>query len=1486
MGLISWIKTKYYNHKLSQADKSVADRDFAQAQLIYESLLGKQPLADAHLAKMLVDNASSVSEKLDVLKRLQELSQGVSEESKPDFDSTLNKHISSIETLASHCFSSENYKDAVDLIVSIRSFRNGAPYSDKVNRYKAFYNFKLSNAQPLQTSGLFKDTVTYLNQLSCSPVTEIKELIKILERQSRFARGIQFLIQLQSAGNWVKDIIFDYIVNVISNNDSELKNVKHYSDFCSDKRICQESAADLYKRSSKKTLSKDYLSAVLYDRYASEYLSEDNAFNFDRCSHILEESSGRADASEIKDLTALAQSLKLSPAQLSKLEKRINEISVAADPDKAVAICRLYIGTPSFDKVYLEKALSLARSGENIDIPELRQVISNQTDENSLPNILAPFVAYLPELEREFVDAAIIAIKRSDSTEQLDNYWKVNNDSRFIESVVNKSFGSWRKFAKHIADNNNLFLSDKKYIEVFCGALRVTDEMDMILDISEQLLKAKKNVEDFYITTILKYSKSFPEVEQSLDLVNRGLSHVKEDEPGRLLLEKKRLISLLIEAGKFDRAESEIKTILETDEEAPTLLAELYYKRAGASKEADEKSRWLCKVLDVNKNHSLHNRFNSCLQESLTSLCEIAKTNCKSGENEKAFSLADRISSYWSHWIPLYVCLREFIKEPETTLNDRIKFDAETLKKIISVCPSCKDYDSVIFKSLWNGYSSIIIRKSQSQPHDKAVKALSTLKKLILNYAPVSFVSENEEELTKLIVKLEWELANEYEHDLSFDEAIKVYDEIAADKIQSYINRAELRSLICHVKTGNVDAATEGRIYEALQLRSYQALREDLAYRFACYLLEHIRPSDAEKLLREFLPDEKSLLDICENIYVKEAEVKLNEFNQLVKKLNDGKMTAAEAISFKASLRDYKKGIAGKLTDLSKEFAKFVPLVEAYILSKMFEEETYKEILDKLMQENPNYIENDTDFRNIAIASLGLVESDIKDEAILKRAIATCLTAIYTDRLFVTSLDYTSWDDKYEFTLDGSLGQTNYDSYDELPENVNFNSPVDNANIAIKYVQNSLLTRLEASVRKYHPELETFCNNEKDALDKIIALRLDKSYILASPQLCRTLASIRMSIENAFEYELGQDYGNREDVIALGCTYGFSGPEYSEYSKGCNALLFCKSSLSPKPAVSVAGAFTVDKVSLIKKYKRLASDLKSAVGTAMNTDIKDKIDFKAFLNKYETICKTVGDTTLSLTCSNYVNGEVVHLLNEDRMELRDGVGYMVRIYNIAPSNFQAKKNLEGILCNLVVLVEEKGLTADKNALNKALSDTGNSFKAVVEDATIQAKLSTIVDKVNSGKMKNNTALAEVKGIYLKSPDNERVCENLATLCEICIFEYIINGAAEASGVKSNLNLIARNMSPTFKRKAKKLGKTFNEMWAKIPFDTKNLMCGGIDFNHSLNASGESLKLGLQYLKKFGSVSQSSDDDDPFSSILGRRSALSTIFKTELPDLPL
>lgn len=131
---------------------------------------------------------------------------------------------------------------------------------------------------------------------------------------------------------------------------------------------------------------------------------------------------------------------------------------------------------------------------------------------------------------------------------------------------------------------------------------------------------------------------------------------------------------------------------------------------------------------------------------------------------------------------------------------------------------------------------------------------------------------------------------------------------------------------------------------------------------------------------------------------------------------------------------------------------------------------------------HPNYIEEDSQFRNVAIAALGVVESGSAKEKALKYAISVWLSAVYTDRLFVKSLDYTSWDDNYTFTLQGSLGQTNDYDYDSLPENINFDAPVDNHNIAIKDVQESLSSRMENFIRDHYPNYEDFFYFRKRSL--------------------------------------------------------------------------------------------------------------------------------------------------------------------------------------------------------------------------------------------------------------------------------------------------------------------------------------------------------------------------------------------------------------------
>ena len=145
----------------------------------------------------------------------------------------------------------------------------------------------------------------------------------------------------------------------------------------------------------------------------------------------------------------------------------------------------------------------------------------------------------------------------------------------------------------------------------------------------------------------------------------------------------------------------------------------------------------------------------------------------------------------------------------------------------------------------------------------------------------------------------------------------------------------------------------------------------------------------------------------------------------------------------------------------------------------MFNEEQYDKAFDKLLTMYPGYIDSDNQFRNVAIAALGLVESGNADGNVLKYAISIWLSAVYTDRLFVKSLDYTSWDDNFTFTLQGSLGKTRDYSYDNIPDNINFDAPVDNQNIAIKDVQSSLSARMETFVRDNCRKYEQFFTNEK-----------------------------------------------------------------------------------------------------------------------------------------------------------------------------------------------------------------------------------------------------------------------------------------------------------------------------------------------------------------------------------------------------------------------
>jgi hypothetical protein len=1245
------------------------------------------------------------------------------------------------------------------------------------------------------------------------------------------------------ATEFKKDAV-DYIIAIISAKDSEVINPKSISEFCSDNELCKDAALGLIALSAEAARKKDYKIAVIFDSFAATYFSDDNTFNNDRCIHALEELSGRADAKEIQNLLKTAK-CKLTDNQIFALKDRIAQIAKSAEPIKGINICRLFKNEKTFNLIYIDQAKKLiVEKSYKIDSSELLDIIKRNSDENTYADILSAFVNALP-YDNEFFIAAINKVKNHKSTALLEKYWKVKEEKKYFEQLINPTSVFYKEVVDFIIDKYKLFLHTKDLRQAFCKSLDSLKDNEYVSSVAEKLILKGCDIQDYYVSIILKNIHAKAVAEQII-IIDHALT-IHEDQ--RLVEKKKELIRTLIKESNFDLAEKESKSLNGKDNESGTLLAETYFAKGINCNDPKAKKEVLFQVLDIVEKEEVSASFENSKSSTISELCSLSKEFQKEGDSESAYQIAKKINCYQSDWLSLYIELRNNDFKNIKSLVQRVKFQQETINVIGKTMKSVKLLtaitDSAYF-DVWTTYETLLAEKSSSQPKEIVIEGLSNLRTQIKRNCNPIYADEKYLKQTKQLLKLKWSLATELEEDLEYDRAIVIYQEIKDEKVASYSGRAELRALICCVKSKNIDSNIEKRIDIALNFKSHELLKDDLAYRYACYLLKETRPTDAENVLRKYLSNEKTLLNLCKNIYIKESEKNLLKFNKKIKAIIEGTMSVADAITFLKDIDKYSMVISNKLTDTASKFDSYKSKIESYILRAMFSEEQYEAAFDKMMKMYPDYIEHDRQFRNIAIAALGLVELGEAKDDVLKYTISIWLSAIYTDRLFVKSLDYTSWDDPYTFTLEDSLGKSNADDYDHLPQNVNYGNPVDNQNIAIKDVQLALVSRMEISVRDKYPKFEQFFNDEKTALDDLLELNLDYNFIVASPFLANKNKKVKTSIKEALDHDVEQNYENKENVLNVGVRYGFTGGDYSSFKNAQGLAEKCKSSLSEGVFV-VRAAFT--SIPQIKEFDQLYSSLRAFVSSSMNEAIKNKMDYKYFLDVYEIVCKAFNEAPLSLAFSNYANGEIVQRLNNNSINLRDGVGYMVRVYRIAPSSIQVKQNLEGILSNLIDLCEEKNITADKTALQNALNLVGVDFATPI-------KIAQIVAKIKKGTLSKASALSQVHNMYNQTRNDDSVCELLAVLCDVCIKEYVIgrNGSyTDCSKVKGILNNINTNKSTSFRKHAKILSNEFYDLMQKV-IAPDILVYAGLDPQRTLNENGRALKEGVSYYKKLGSIS--------------------------------
>ena len=973
-------------------------------------------------------------------------------------------------------------------------------------------------------------------------------------------------------------------------------------------------------------------------------------------------------------------------------------------------------------------------------------------------------------------------------------------------------------------------------------------------------IKAETHAKDF-ATALITLDDIDYLLTTCYQLYNAGCNLIKPF----LVQQKKKFIKSQIEQQNYERAEAGAKSMIGIDEEAETLIAETYYAESMQADDAEAQLRIYFQIVKLVDTEKVLSSFDSKKDKILSELAQLAKTEYEQGNTEQAYVILDIISRQTRYWLELYIALRTEDNKKLNTLTRQIKHLEESLQVLIENVPDLSIYETQYLHDFWTYYKSLIQKKAQSQPKDKAIDNLKQLREKLQQYLHTNLNSTLVSEITLQLVKLEWMLACELEAEQDYDKAITLYEDAKAENIAAYTGRSELRLLICYVKADKMNETLRDRAKTALlSIKSHEKLKEDLAYRLGLHLLKLMRADEAEHLFTTYLGEHNAeLIKLCQIVRIQRANSIVEGFNNNLKRIENNTMSASEAENFISNIGhspDYYD--AEKTLGKKDLFGSYTSLIKNYILKKNFDEENYVAVVNDLFQET-SCLNDIVAFRNLATAALGAIENK-QANGHIELYISLILTAIYTDSLFIKSLEHTSWDDPYTFTLRDCFGGTDTSDYDDIPDNINDDVPTDK-NISIREVQKTLLTRLEIAVRENYSDFETFLNEQKTALDTLVELKLDQSCTIICPYLAHDNREAWNSVKTAFDYELQQNYGNEERVIALGVEYGFTDEIYQKYKEAKTKAEQCKQTLKGN-LTSIKTTFQHTKLSSVREYDELFASLKAAVSSDMNNAIHAKADYRQFIDKYEVICKAVNESSLSFAFAQYANGEIVHRLNDETMKLRDGALLLTRIYLIAPSSVQVKENLQGVLRNLLQEIEEHGYQADKTALANIQSIANSTIKSFIDDAQIQAQLSVIVDKVNANKMSKYDALKKVYALYNQKSSDKRICENLVTLCDMCIMEYIVQDDYKSSSVETILDQLNNNKSNMFNICATKLANEYRKIWNQLPLQTQMLIQQGYTYTGStLNSKGLALKKGLGYYKKLGNIT----DTDSISSLFGR-----------------
>lgn len=1404
--------------KLEEADKLVKDGKFEDAETVYLSIWSKHKAAPAHLAETYLKQAKKSNGTEFIKKALALPETNLSAEAATGLLDAKKAVIKYADEQATKAFDKGKLTDAVAFSEVIASV--GPSYKTKALRYR-IYEKTLGLLSGRVSEDSLKLEISGGSKKAVDYTLEVAEKLHEAKRYNDAARIISFIVN----DNRAKQL----------NEKNTLACIKETGGLvCVSGRIDPEQI----------TFAETYADAINETRRWEERLRIYSAIQTARASQRV--------AKKIEIVYQDAASHYFTNGDFSnayEISSRARGLS------------------PALSHIFLDSTLALAKAGTLKKADGLLEEINKQADPLAE---LVKFIDYFPsELRGTFITKTaeqilgVFSTKEIEATKQFNQQRDFDIKADLLAIILKQSTSAFRVLISQAIASPVLFpdkesASCKRWIQII-GSFE--DKAFTTGCLKTLVLKAYP-AEQTYVDAVIQLIDSTPEVENQLAILNNALSVSRSS---RLIQRKEQIAeSLALDDPK--------KTLALCDElEGLTatgiLRQKAYLRLAVVTKDLDKKLEYLRKSLKTSG--SSKPAESQIYREAMN----LAEGYISTGKGQEGYAVYDEF--------PCRESVRGFLvhkledARKETGDAAACTHLEKTLAKFETL-PFKEEFNtSSEIKSLWAELVSRSLLKAGKQSAEKAINTLTSLKQRVMD----SFFSYSRDLLDPIDRKLHdlnFGLGNEKEEDGDFKKAMELYE--LANSFHDDMN-AIGRAAICATKREDLSIAEIQSAVNRVRETVRADIWKDLLYRYVLILLKNGHINDATRI-SDRLRNAK-LIALCESYRIKQCKSDILAINADLESLNSGKLSLTQAQELNVHIDSCLSRIIEIYPEYIGRKEQYINAVNNAVIAAAFKEGKYAVAFDLLLKKSPDLLSNDRTFRNLAVAALGIMEDSGLTDDNYKQVISVWLSAVYCDKLIVQSLDFTSWDDPYTFTLKDALSET-WD-YSDMPENINMDDTSD-TNIGIGAVQRSLLDRSDAVLTGGNPAYYDFYRKEVDAMNAMAAYHLDKS--ISEDVICPYLFTV---LPKEYRANLESKLDDSESALRVGYLYGLTSGKYEEYHKACSYFTACEEALGS--LTRVKSSFTSARIIVIKRFPDLFGKLVQKSENSFDSMVNAGKTYRVLCQPFGIICRALANKDFSYKYSLFINSEVIPKLNNDEMEESEGLKYLYTAYQVCRQNEQLNNNISKVLCSVVNEYIINGTNDSWDSLSIVLEDSGNSSlcdavlknlkeaagviaitgkeagalrvvdliekyypsklsstsstRNAISKGKLQGQLSSIIAKANNNQIDSKEALKQIYDIYIQDKDDERICENLAIVAANCIMEYIWEESYAAYSVKLLLDKLYLNRSETFKSHTKPFDERFNKIAIHISGDIVDLMGG----RKSLKSGA---KEGLRYLKKFKS----------------------------------